>query len=371
MARGGSSGGRIGGGSFGGSRSGGGRIGGSPFSGGRSGGSIFGGSNRRNSGGGSIFGGGSSNTGGGGFGGFPGGGIFGGNRDGGGFNDRRYDQPSGGNIGGGFGRGSGLGGCGCGVLIVVLIIVVLFIILISAGIGSFTTNTGGENDITKSTITREALPKGSVNETDYYTDGLGVINNRTTLLNGMKYFYNETGVQPYLYITDSIGDYTFDPSIEEMQNFINNLYDELFSDEAHLLFVYLEFENSYMTYYICGTQAKSVIDTEAGDILLDYMDRYYYDDSLSYEEFFSKAFSDTADRVMKVTRSPWIPVLIVIALLALAALLFVWWMRAKKQKNLEAQQTEDILNIPLEKFGTTEAEELAKKYEQKGTENKL
>ena len=369
MARGSSSGGRIGGGSFGGSRSGGGRIGGSLFGGGRSGGSggsIFGGSSRRTSGGGGGL------LGGGGFSGFPGGGgMFRGNRDGGGFNDRRYDQPSGGNIGGGFGRGPGLGGCGCGVLIAVLIIVVIFVILISVGTGSFTTNNGGENDITKSTITREALPKGSVNETDYYTDGLGVINNRTTLLNGMKYFYNETGVQPYLYITDSIGDYTFDPSMEELQNFTNNLYGELFSDEAHLLFVYLEFEDSYMTYYISGTQAKSVIDTEAGDILLDYMDRYYYDDSLSYEEFFSKAFSDTADRIMTVTRSPWIPVLIVLALLALAALLFVWWMRAKKQKNLEAQQTEDILNIPLEKFGTTEAEELAKKYEQKEPEDKL
>jgi hypothetical protein len=34
------------------------------------------------------------------------------------------------------------------------------------------------------------------------------------------------------------------------------------------------------------------------------------------------------------------------------------------QKNLEAKQTEEMLKTPLEKFGDTEAEGLAKKYEE-------
>lgn len=244
-------------------------------------------------------------------------------------------------------------------------------LFISLGTNSFMTGSSSDADITKSTVAREALPAGAVNETEYYADEMGVINNKTTLLNGMKYFYKETGVQPYLYITDSIGDYTYTPSMEELENFSNNLYEQLFSDEAHLLLVYFEFEDSYMDYYVCGAQAKTVIDIEAGDIMLDYMDRYYYDDSLSYEEFFSKVFIDTADRIMTVTRSPWIPVLIALSLLVLVAVLFIWWMRAKKQKNLEAQQTEEMLNIPLEKFGTTEAEELAKKYEENKPPEKL
>ena len=118
-----------------------------------------------------------------------------------------------------------------------------------------------------------------------------------------------------------------------------------------------------MDYYVVGTQAATVIDTEAGDVLLDYIDSYYYDDNRTDEEFFSDAFRDSADRIMEVTRSPWIAVLIVFGVIILLALLFFWWRHAKKQKNLEAQQTEDILKTPLDTFGNTEAEELTKKYD--------
>ena len=315
-------------------------------SGGRSGGGIFGGSSRR--------------SGGGGFNPFPGG-----------MNDRGYHPPMGGGIpGGGFGTGMRPVGCGCGFLIAVVIIILVIILILSIGGlggGGYTGGSGGfgSSDITKSTVVREALPPGSVNETGYYTDGLNVIKDRNALLEGMKYFYQETGVQAYLYLTGPSGGFDSRPSMEELDDLANGLYDELFTDEAHLLLIYYEYQNSYVNYYLTGAQAKTVIDEEAGDILLDYLDRYYYDDSLTYEEFFSKVFRETADRIMTVTRSPWIPVLIVLGVVLLAALLFIWWLRAKKQRNLEAKQTEDILNIPLDKFGNTEAEELAKKYDEK------
>ncbi len=262
------------------------------------------------------------------------------------------------------------GGCGCGFLIAVIIIVLVIMLILSMGSwngGGYSGGSGdsGSGDIGKSTITREALPPGSVKETAYFTDELQVIKDRNALLNGMKYFYEETGVQPYLYLTGPSGGFGSAPSMEELDDLTNELYDELFTDEAHLLLLYYEYENNYVNYYLAGSQAKTVIDDEAGGILLDYLDRYYYDDSLTYEEFFSKVFRETADRIMTVTRSPWIPVLIVLGVVLLAVLLFVWWLRAKKQRNLEAKQTEDILNIPLDKFGTTEAEELAKKYDEK------
>lgn len=273
---------------------------------------------------------------------------------------------------GGPGTGMRPGGCGCGFVIAIIIIILVIMLILSMGSWFSGGNPGssggfgdsGSSGITKSTVVREALPPGSVNETAYYTDGLNVIKDRNALLEGMKYFYQETGVQPYLYLTGPAGGFGTGPSMEELDDLANGLYDELFTDEAHLLLVYYEYENSYVNYYLTGAQAKTVIDEEAGDILLDYMDRYYYDESLSYEEFFSKVFRETADRIMTVTRSPWIPVLIVLGVVLLAALLFVWWLRAKRQRNLEAKQTEDILNIPLDKFGTTEAEELAKKYEE-------
>lgn len=341
MARGGGS--RGGGGSFGGSRGGAGRSGGG-FGGSRGGGGGFGG-----------------------FGGSP--------RGRGGYNrpsrpvfipTRPFygSRPRGGRYygTGGNGGGNGCGGTGCSSIIIILLVLGAILYFFSGG---FSGSNSGSSPITRSTIEREALPEGSVNETAYYTDQTqaGWIGNQTAMIDGLRHFYNETGVQPHVYITDNINGSTA-PSSAELEEFSTNLYDELFTDEAHLLLVFFAPDNnSYMDYYVTGTQAKSVIDTEAGDILLDYIDRNYYDNSLTNEEFFSNSFRDAADRIMKVTRSPWIPVLIVLGVLAVLFLLYTWWKRRQQQKDLEAKRTEEMLSKPLDTFGDSEAEKLAKKYE--------
>lgn len=369
MGRSGGSGGRSGGGSFGGSRSSGGRSGGSFGLGRGGGGGFFGGGSRGGSGGG-IFGGGNRSS---------GGGFFGG----GGHN---HGGHMGGNWGGLFGGGRRIptppviivprapapsggqnppsrrsGGCGCSTLLAVsafilVAVVVAAYLLGPRGIGA------NDSGITSSTVARTPLAAGSVNEASYYTDNLDWISNKTTLLAGLKHFYQKTGVQPHLYITDTVNG-SHEPTTAELDAFANGLYDQLFTDEAHMLLVFFEYGGGYMDRYVCGTQAKTVIDMEAADILLDYIDRYYYDKNMSDEQYFSKAFSDAADRIMAVTRSPWIPVLIVTGFVVLAVILLAWWQRAKDQKNLEARQAEEILKAPLEKFGNTEAEELAKKYD--------
>ncbi len=365
MGRSGGSGGRSGGGSFGGSRGSGGRSGGfgGGFSlggrGGSSGGS-FGSSSRGNR----------SGSSGGSFGGSSGGGIFGGNRNTG---PRvgpvfgpRIGPVFGPNIGGGFGggysprRSRGGGGCGCVTLLIILIVIAVIFIVIFSILGSTTSNSGG--NITVSSVERVALPPGSVNETKYYTDELDWIMNETKLINGLKQFYKETGVQPYLYLTDTINGSHF-PTNLELESFASSLYEELFTDEAHLLLVFFEYEGRYMDWYIAGTQAKSVIDREAGDILLDYIDRYYYDESLTDEEFFSKSFSDAANRIMTVTKSPWITVFMVLGVAVVVIVLFIWWKKSKEQKILEAKRREELFKTPLDKFGDTKAEDLLKKYQ--------
>lgn len=346
MARGGGSGGRSGGGSFGGSRGGGGRSGG--VGGSRGGVSGVG---RGSSSGGGSFGGTS-------------GGLFGGNRNnsgpgfGTGFLLGRGLRPSGG-YGGGYNRAprsSSGGGCGC----ITLIVIIIFLIVIFSIVGSMNSSSSG--NITVSSVERVALPPGSVNETKYYTDKIGWIGNETKLISGLRHFYKETGVQPYIYLTDTINGSHY-PTNLELQTYTENLYDELFTDEAHVLLVFFEYDGSYMDYYLAGTQAKSVIDTEAGNILLDYIDRYYYEKNLTEEEFFSKSFSDAADRIMTVTRSPWITVFIVLGVVVLIIILFIWWKKHKEQENLEAKRREEILNTPLDSFGSTEAEDLMKKYQ--------
>ncbi|SFC59945.1 hypothetical protein SAMN04488102_11240 [Alkalibacterium subtropicum] len=334
--------------------------------GGRGGGGGFGGGSRGGGFGGSRGGGGRM---GGGFGSGRGGGLFGGgsSKRSGGYNRRPGMGPIW--FGGGYGRrryspgGGGCGFLGCGSIFTVLIFMFIIFTLFS-NVGNFLGGgNGGPTNITSSTVEREPLPTGAVNETDYYTDELGWIGNHTQMVDGLQYFYNETGVQPHVHITGDINA-SGEPTLDEIETYANNLYDELFTDEAHLLLVFYEPQpNEYMTYYVTGSQARSVIDTEAGDILLDYLDRNYYDSDLSDEEYFSQSFREAADRIMEVTTSPWIPVLVIFGVLALLYLLFRWWKSRQASKEREARRTEEMLNRPIETFGSSEADELAKKYD--------
>lgn len=126
-------------------------------------------------------------------------------------------------------------------------------------------------------------------ETGYFTDELGWISDSSALTAGMEQFYRETGVQPYLYLFDNI-DGNYNPSDAQVEAFAHSVYDRLFEDEAHLLVLFWEYGNQHEAWYLAGTQASAVIDTEAGDILIDNIERYYYDRSLNEETFFSKAF---------------------------------------------------------------------------------
>ena len=253
-------------------------------------------------------------------------------------------------------------GCGCLTLPTALIIIAFIVILfVATSLNSCEDFSGGSASITQSTIEREPLPKGSVVETSYYTDNLGWIGNRTALTAGMKNFYQKTGVQPYLYLTDNING-SQNPQPDEVEAFAFSLYDSLFKDEAHLLLIFFEPDpNYYQTWYVAGRQAKSVIDDEAADILLDYIDRYY-DEDYTDEEYFSKAFNDAGVRIMHVPKSPWPPVLITLLGLSMVIVGLYWWRKAKEQKNREAEDTERILSMPLDTFGDQDTDDLAQKY---------
>ncbi|SEN44930.1 hypothetical protein SAMN04488134_101107 [Amphibacillus marinus] len=366
MGRGGRGGGRSGGrsggsfgggsrgGSFGGSRGGAGRMGGS--------GSFGSGKKRGSSGSGSGF---NRPSTGGGY--RP--------RTGGFFHRPYYGRPRWGHRRY-YGGGGGCFGCGSSFILLPIIIVFLMIFLVVPAITSMFGGGGsfGSNSITPSTVDREPLPSGVVNETDYYTDEIGLIFNETVMLNGLRHFYNETGVQPHVYITDEI-DGSLTPTFNDIEVYTNELYDELFTDEAHLLLLYFDpyfdggstFPEDYAMYAVTGTQAKSVIDTEAANILLDYLDRYYYDD-IGDEEYFSRSFQEAADRIMEVTRSPWIPVLLVFAVVVILVILFSWWRKKQQQKDKEAKQTEEMLNKPISTFGKSNVDDLSSKYDDSNKE---
>lgn len=243
-----------------------------------------------------------------------------------------------------------------------LVIVIIFAIELSSANRHGDSN--GRGSITPSTISREALPKGSVVETNYYTDELGWIQNSTELVSGMRDFYQRTGVQPYFYLTDNINGNN-KPMDAEAEAWMEDFYDKTFQDEAHTLLLFLEYNEQYAMWYLNGRQAKTVMDMEAMDILMDNIVKYYYTD-LNEEQLFSKAYSDTGIRIMEITKEPfpWYGYIVIVGIIIIVILVIVFiWKAVKHQKNVEAENTARILNTPIEMLQSETAKDLSKKYE--------
>lgn len=250
------------------------------------------------------------------------------------------------------------------VIAILVLIIILFAAVQSVGFG-------GGGSITASTVDREPLPAGAVIETEYYTDNLFWFGNDKVLLDGMKDFYKQTGVQPHLYITDEV-DGSRNPSSTQIETFAEGLYDEMFQDEAHLLLVFQDADGHYTDWVITGAQAKQVVDTEAVNILLDYVDRYYYDTSLDESELFGRAFSKAADRMMSKTVNPLVYVAGAgVAIVVIVAGVYVF-RKKQEQKKREDEQMERILNMDLNAGETgvsSEVKDLENKYSTKSGGN--
>ena len=265
----------------------------------------------------------------------------------------------------------GTRGCGCltaPVLIIALVLLVMLFGFGRCGIGTqiFSpqqqdhASASSSNSITVSTIKWNKLESGVAKETGYYTDELGWIRNASALTSGMKNFYKRTGVWPYLYITDTV-DGTHDPTDDQLDTYAKTLYEELFEDEGHLLLLFFEYDAEYAAWYVTGNAASTVIDSEAADILLDYIDRYYFSD-LSDEVMFSKAFDEASQRMMHVTVSPWVYVLGVFLVLVILGVALFWWAMAKKKKKEEEERLEQILHTPLETYEDADLKQREEKY---------
>lgn len=222
--------------------------------------------------------------------------------------------------------------------------IVLAIIVIVAGLIAARPN------IQQSTIERSKLDSSLCTRVDtWYQDDINWIHDEKTLLKGLKTFYDKTGVQPYLWITDNINGKA-KPNTSDFETALKSKYSELFKDEGHVIVCFMESSPSvYATYYWAGSAAKGVIDDEAGEILLDVIDSKYTSD-LSDEEMFSKSFSDAATRMMKVGRTT--KQLIIIAVIVLLCLGFVvsvylWVKTRAKARAEEAEETQRILNTPI------------------------
>lgn len=255
-------------------------------------------------------------------------------------------------------RGGAGGSAGTVFTIVVIALFVLFAFIMLSG------GCSGSGQVAASTVQREPLPASAVSETAYYTDDDGDwIGSPAELERGLKSFYEQTGVQPYVYILPN--DET--TSTQELGELASELYGQLFADEGHFLltFCYDSARDGYACGYAVGAQAKTVMDAEAIGILGDYLDRYWYDFD-SEEAFFSDAFADTGKRIMTVTPSPYLPVAVAAIVVAVALVVFFVVRKRNERAAAERAHTERVLSMPLEKFGDAELADLEKKYASAG-----
>ena len=246
-------------------------------------------------------------------------------------------------------HGGRRGGGGGGAALLIGLILIIVIVLMVVPLGGTGMGTGG---ITPSTIERTPLPPGSAAaQAPLYTDHLGWIRSSTVIETGMRNFFSETGVWPHLYITDTVND-TTTPTGGDMAEYAALLYDSIFQDEASFLLLFHESADmqGFRTHWVAGIQASTVIDAEAADILLDYIDRYYFY-GMDEDQFFARAFNDAGQRMMSVTTSPFVMMGWIALGVVAAGLAFLWWMRAKAQKNREMEQAQAILNTPLSELG--------------------
>lgn len=270
-----------------------GRGGGSHGGGGHSGGRSFGGRSGGGFGGGRGPGG--SGFGGPGFGGPPPGGPhFGGPR-------RRWGGPV---FHGGFGGWGGpgrRGGTGCfSVLVLFILVVGLFQSLPDSG-------SSQNSEIAVSRTERTAVT-GTSTYADWYLDELAFIDHDTDLTDGLKYFYSQTGIQPYVMLLE------YDPSVwingewneNAAEEYLAQVYNDTFSDNGHMIFAYFACENdsedmdgTFYLYY--GSAAYSIMDHEAETIFWSYFDMNYNNLDLSIAEFIGQTFRETADNIMHIS----------------------------------------------------------------------
>lgn len=212
---------------------------------------------------------------------------------------------------------------------------------------------------------REKLAESAcITEDVWINDSIHWLGNDSSVREAMKYFQKKTGIQPYLFITDNLDGKGGEITDQEAEVYLAELYDSLYSDEGHMIFTFMEYAPSrYITYLYTGTAADSVMDSDARNLFLDCVDRYYTDSSLSDEEFFEKIFIKAADQIMADTAGHARAALLyavcgAVVLIVMAAGLILFKIQEKKAAH--AETLKEILNTPVGL--SPEEEELKHKY---------
>lgn len=251
------------------------------------------------------------------------------------------------------GGSSGGSGGGCFSTIVTLIIIAIIGGSVYYGIDGELPQPVQYFLIERSTIDREVLPSSKCTPIDvWYQDDWGdwidEAGEEEALIDGMKAFYESTGIQPYLWITgEDGGQYKSSESVEELAE---AKYKEMFgTDEGHMIVIFREYPNN-SSEYICtvtpGYDAETqIMDEQAREILLGFIDYYYTDTELNEGYFFKYSFKNAGERIMQKQLSfrqmgviAVVAVIFVIGLIIVANIAKKRKIAVAKQKTLQAQE---------------------------------
>lgn len=246
-----------------------------------------------------------------------------------------------------------------------IIWIALFIIFIAV---STSTSRGESSSASnaKSTIQRERLETNYGYISDCVEDELGWLDNVSRTETKLKNFYDKTGVQPYVILK------AYDSSLtttKEKENWATNYYDTHFDRENIFLVIYFAERDSDndmgIVTYTPGNQAVAVMDSEAKEIFSNYLDRYWFDDSLSMDDVLVNTFNKTASVIMRVSTTAkdvvkWILIVILVAL-SIFGIIRVLKLKAQREKE-KAEEDARILNTPIDDVANNMADNLEKKY---------
>ena len=257
---------------------------------------------------------------------------------------------------GGGGVYGGNSGCGGGCLTsVILVILILVLFGIVGAVLNSDNSSVAENGV-ESTIVREKLDTKDGFTNDCIKDELGWFDNETKTETGLKRFWNETGVQPYILLRK------YDSSLttnEEKIAWAENYYEEHFDTENIFLFVYFEEKDEdeigYMS-YVNGHDTSRIMDSEAMEIFWNYLDSNWVKD-ISTDEMFLDTFDDTAKTIMHTAKtkeeaqkekaSAWKWSAVAVTVIGAGIVAVVLVNKRNKRKKEEAEERERILKTSV------------------------
>ncbi|MGN0506819.1 MAG: TPM domain-containing protein [Lachnospiraceae bacterium] len=178
----------------------------------------------------------------------------------------------------------------------------------------------------------------------------------------VKEFYRETGIPLFIYAIES-----YSGSSDTCDAYAQELYDELFTDENHVLIVY--YNNVDWWSWVTGEQVKPMMPDDAVNDLIDEIYVYWYNDSYTNDEVFAKGIESYTKELTSAgsgTKTFAVILYIVGGVMFVGAVLsYVSREKDEKRYKEEAStlRTEQMLSKPLETFGNQDIENLKDKYD--------